>query len=94
MPIFNSTLIIAAAFLPLFFLTGMEGRMLKPLGVSFLVALAASTIVALTLTPVLCSFLLGKKAENAHLSREPKVTAALKKAYAKSLVAALRHKPR
>lgn len=92
MPIFNSTLIIAAAFLPLFFLTGMEGRMLKPLGVSFLVALAASTIVALTLTPVLCSFLLGKKAENAHLSREPKVTAALKKAYAKSLVAALRHK--
>ena len=53
MPIFNSTLIIAAAFLPLFFLTGMEGRMLKPLGISFLIALCASTIVALTLTPVL-----------------------------------------
>lgn len=53
MPIFNSTLIIAAAFLPLFFLTGMEGRMLVPLGVAFLIALVASTIVALTLTPVL-----------------------------------------
>ncbi|MDE5684823.1 MAG: efflux RND transporter permease subunit, partial [Muribaculaceae bacterium] len=92
MPIFNSTLIIAAAFLPLFFLTGMEGRMLKPLGVSFLVALAASTIVALTVTPVLCSFLLGKRKENEELSREPRVTAAMKKAYSRSLEAALSHK--
>jgi len=92
MPIFNSTLIIAAAFLPLFFLTGMEGRMLKPLGVSFLVALAASTIVALTVTPVLCSFLLGKRKENEKLSHEPRITAAMKRAYSKSLETALRHK--
>lgn len=92
MPIFNSTLIIAAAFVPLFFLTGMEGRMLKPLGVSFLVALAASTIVALTLTPVLCSYLLGNKKENSKLSREPRVTAALRRAYSRSLEGALRHK--
>lgn len=92
MPIFNSTLIIAAAFVPLFFLTGMEGRMLKPLGVSFLVALAASTIVALTLTPVLCSYLLGNKKENSKLSREPRVTAALRRAYSRSLESALRHK--
>ncbi len=63
MPIFNSTLIITAAFLPLFFLTGMEGRMLIPLGVAFIVALAASTIVALTLTPVLCSYLPGNNGE-------------------------------
>ena len=57
MPILNSTLIIIASFVPLFFLTGMEGRMLAPLGIAFIVALCASTLVALTLTPVLCSFL-------------------------------------
>ena len=56
MPILNSTLIIVVSFVPLFFLTGMEGRMLVPLGVSFIVSLFASTIVALTLTPVLCSY--------------------------------------
>ena len=51
MPILNSTLIIVACFLPLFFLSGMEGRMLIPLGIAFIVALFASTVVALTLTP-------------------------------------------
>ena len=60
MPILNSTLIIVATFVPLFFLTGMEGRMLAPLGIAFIVALCTSTLVALTLTPVLCSFLLGR----------------------------------
>lgn len=60
-PILNSTLIIVASFTPLFFLSGMEGRMLIPLGVAFIVALFASTLVALTLTPVLCSYLLGGK---------------------------------
>lgn len=58
MPILNSTLIIVASFLPLFFLSGMEGRMLVPLGISFIVSLFASTLIALTLTPVLCSYLL------------------------------------
>lgn len=57
MPILNSTLIIIVSFIPLFFLSGMEGRMLVPLGISFIVSLFASTIVALTLTPVLCSYL-------------------------------------
>ena len=61
MPILNSTLIIVASFAPLFFLSGMEGRMLVPLGIAFIVALASSTVVALTLTPVLCSYLLGRK---------------------------------
>lgn len=59
MPILNSTLIIVVSFAPLFFLSGMEGRMLIPLGIAFITALFASTLVALTLTPVLCSYLLG-----------------------------------
>lgn len=56
--ILNATLIIIIAFIPLFFLSGMEGKMLQPLGISFIVSLFASLIVAVTLTPVLCSLLL------------------------------------
>ena len=56
--ILNATIIIIVAFIPLFFLSGMEGRMLQPLGISFIVSLFASLIVAVTLTPVLCSFML------------------------------------
>lgn len=90
MPIFNSSLIIIASFLPLFFLSGIEGRMLKPLGVSFIVALIASTIVALTLTPVLCSFLLGgKKAEKAE-QKEPRATRFMRRGYDRLLNSTLR----
>lgn len=56
--IINATLIIVVAFLPLFFLSGMEGRLLYPLGVAFVVSLFASLIVSITVTPVLCSILL------------------------------------
>lgn len=93
MPILNSTLIIIASFVPLFFLSGMEGRMLAPLGISFIVALAASTVVALTLTPVLCSYLLGKTRKSGDsVESEPLVVLKLKKGYAKLLTWALWHK--
>ena len=80
-----------ASFLPLFFLDGMEGKMLKPLGISFIVALVASTIVALTVTPVLCSFLLGSKKAMKALDREPKFARALRVAYEKALSWSLGH---
>ncbi|MCI6829148.1 MAG: efflux RND transporter permease subunit [Prevotella sp.] len=85
MPILNSTLIIIASFLPIFFLTGMEGRMLAPLGIAFIVALCSSTVVALTLTPVLCSFLLGGSLNTPHVRNEPLVTRYLKDRYLKAL---------
>lgn len=91
MPIFNSSLIIVASFMPLFFLHGMEGRMLIPLGVSFIVALAASTVVALTLTPVLCSYLLGSDKALGALDREPRLTAWLKARYRGGLAWCLDH---
>ncbi len=95
MPILNSTLIIVVSFVPLFFLTGMEGRMLVPLGIAFIVALFASTVVALTLTPVLCSYLLkGKKTENSSSGKngEAPVARWLKGIYSKALVWVIRHK--
>ncbi len=92
LPILNSTLIIVASFVPLFFLSGMEGRMLIPLGISFIVALFASTLVALTLTPVLCSYMLGKERTGGKADREPLVVRFLKKVYEKSLRWTLYHK--
>lgn len=98
MPILNSTLIIVVSFVPLFFLSGLEGRMLAPLGVSFIVSLFASTIVALTLTPVLCHLVLKdpqtkaiNTASQAKVKHdEPRWVRALKVRYEKSLLWALR----
>lgn len=92
MPILNSTLIIVACFLPLFFLSGMEGRMLIPLGIAFVVALFASTVIALTLTPVLCSYLLTTEKALKKSEKEPFISRSLKKAYRKSLNWALHYK--
>ncbi len=92
MPILNSTLIIVACFLPLFFLSGMEGRMLIPLGIAFIVALFASTVVALTLTPVLCSYMLTTEKALKKSEKEPVVSRSLKKWYANALHWALNHK--
>ena len=90
MPILNSTLIIVVSFLPLFFLTGMEGRMLVPLGIAFIVALFASTVVALTLTPVLCSYLLDRKGQKPQ--QDAWVARKLRVVYEKALVYAIAHK--
>ena len=92
MPILNSSLIIIASFLPLFFLNGMEGRLLIPLGISFIIALLASTIVALTLTPVLCVFLLGNRKNEQNLEKEPWLTRKLG-AFYRGLLQKLLKKP-
>lgn len=90
MPILNSTLIIVASFVPLFFLSGMEGRMLAPLGITFVISLFASTLVALTLTPVLCTYLLGNSKNKTE--REPYLVRKLKKGYERALEWTLLHK--
>ncbi|MBK7153249.1 MAG: efflux RND transporter permease subunit [Sandaracinaceae bacterium] len=75
-----ATLVVVLVFLPLFFLSGVEGRLLAPLGIAYVVSLTASLFVAVTVTPVLCSFLLpGSKAvTKAH---EPRFAQWLKQRY-------------
>ena len=90
MPILNSTLIIVVSFVPLFFLTGMEGCMLVPLGIAFIVALFASTVVALTLTPVLCSYLLDRKGEKP--TQDAWVARKLRGVYEEALLFSIHHK--
>ena len=92
MPILNSTLIIVVSFVPLFFLSGMEGRMLAPLGVAFITALFASTIVALTLTPVLCSYMLDYRTKGDGLPKEAFLAVWLRKYYRIALEWVMRHK--
>ncbi|RXQ89505.1 efflux RND transporter permease subunit [Ancylomarina salipaludis] len=90
--IINATFIIIAAFVPLFFLTGMEGRMLQPLGIAFIVSLFASLITALTVTPVMCSFMLtGDKMLNRR-NKESWLVRNLNQLYERSLNKALEYK--
>ena len=90
--ILNATLIIMVAFLPLFFLSGMEGRMLKPLGISFIVSLFVSLIVAMTLTPLLAKMLLSNDKYLAKNEKEKWLVRKMSYYYEASLEWALRYK--
>lgn len=90
--ILNATLIIIVAFLPLFFLSGMEGRMLKPLGISFVVSLAVSLVVAMTLTPLLSKMMLSGEKFLAKNEKESWVTRKFSAIYEKTLIWSMKHK--
>ena len=90
--IINATLITIVAFTPIFFLSGMEGRMLKPLGIAYIIALLMSLVVALTVTPLLCKLMLTSDKYLAKQEKESWVARHLSKAYTKSLEWALGHK--
>ena len=90
--IINATLITIVAFTPIFFLSGMEGRMLKPLGIAYIIALLVSLVVALTITPLLCKMMLTSDKYLAKQEKESWVARHLSNAYAKSLQWALGHK--
>lgn len=90
--VINATFIIIVAFLPLFFLSGMEGRLLAPLGIAFIVALFASLVVAITVTPVLCSYLLTKDEMLLRQHRESWLVQRLNGWYERSLEKAMKFK--
>jgi CzcA family heavy metal efflux pump len=90
--ILNATFIIIVAFIPLFFLSGMEGRMLKPLGVAYIVALFMSLIVAMTVTPLLCRLMLSGNKYLTKNEKESWLTRKLTAAYGSSLAWVLNNK--
>ncbi len=90
--ILNATIIIIVAFIPLFFLGGMEGRMLKPLGIAFIVSLFASLIVAITITPVLCSYLLTDTKTLIRKKGDSWLVRNIKKSYSITLAGALAYR--
>lgn len=83
--ILNATFIIMVAFVPLFFLSGMEGRMLKPLGIAYIISLFMSLIVAMTVTPLLCKMMLSGNQYLTKNEKESWLTSKLSVGYAKSL---------
>lgn len=89
--ILNATLIIIVAFMPLFFLSGMEGRMLKPLGTAYIISLFMSLVVAMTLTPLMCLLMLSSDRYLSRNEREGRVSALLGRWYAESLDYVMRH---
>ncbi len=90
--IMNATFIIIVAFIPLFFLSGMEGKLLQPLGISFIVSLFASLIIAITLTPVLCSYLLTNEKHLLRQQNHSWLSGKLNAAYKKSLTKIMQRK--
>ena len=89
--ILNATLIIIV-FIPLFFLTGMEGRMLKPLGIAYIVSLAMSLLVAMTVTPLMCKMMLTNDKYLKKNQKDSWLTRSLSSGYKKSLSKALSSK--
>jgi len=85
-----ATLIIVLVFAPVFFLSGVEGRLLRPLGLAFVVSLGVSLVAALTLTPAL-SFYLLPRSRTVVSPREPWIVRALKRIYAGPLDQVMRH---
>lgn len=88
----NATLIVMVAFTPLFFLSGMEGRLLKPLGITYIISLFMSLVVAMTLTPLLCRLMLSDDKYLERNVKEKKISSVLSRAYSKSLDWVLSHK--
>jgi CzcA family heavy metal efflux pump len=82
--IVNATLIITVVFVPLFFLSGVEGRMLRPLGIAYIVSILASLVVALTVTPALSTYLL-PRARSLETEEESWISRALERLYAPTL---------
>ncbi|MCG8578605.1 MAG: efflux RND transporter permease subunit [Bacteroidales bacterium] len=90
--ILNATLIIIVAFIPLFFLSGMEGRMLRPLGIAYIVSLFMSLIIAMTITPLLCRLLLSDEKYLSAKKKDSRLISYLQKTYSRSLHWALQYK--
>ena len=90
--ILNATLITIVAFTPIFFLSGMEGRMLKPLGIAYIIASLMSLVTALTTTPLLCRLLLTDKKYLVKQEKENWLSKNLISVYGRSLEWALKHK--
>lgn len=90
--ILNATLIIMVAFIPLFFLSGMEGRMLQPLGIAFITSLFVSLLVAMTLTPLLSKMLLTDEKYLARNQKDKWLSSRLTHYYSNSLEWVLSHK--
>lgn len=90
--ILNATMIIIVSFIPLFFLSGMEGRMLKPLGIAYIVALTMSLLVAMTVTPLMCRMMLTDEKQLQRNQKDSRLATYLSTVYERSLAFALRNK--
>ncbi|HAE24064.1 MAG TPA: CusA/CzcA family heavy metal efflux RND transporter, partial [Prevotellaceae bacterium] len=89
--ILNATFIVIVAFLPMFFLSGMEGRMLKPLGITYIIALFMSLIVAMTVTPLFCKEMLSGEAYLAKQDKDSRVTTVIQNWYSNAFAWVLEH---